>query len=50
VARGVPPTRPTYAGLFYTAPDAGRARAEKADPFKDLAPQRSVPFKRAAAH
>ena len=50
VARGIPPTRPTYAGLFYAAPDAGRARAEKADPFKDLAPQRSVPFKRSAAH
>jgi rare lipoprotein A len=50
VARGLPPTRPTYAGLFYAAPDAGRARAEKADPFKDLAPQRSVPFKRAASH
>jgi rare lipoprotein A len=48
VARGLPPTRPTYAGLFYVAPE--RARAEKTDPFKDLAPQRSVPFKRAASH
>jgi rare lipoprotein A len=50
VARVLPPTRPTYAGLFYAAPEAGRARAEKTDPFRDLAPQRSVPFKRAASH
>jgi rare lipoprotein A len=46
VARVLPPARPTYAGLFYAAPDAGHVRSAKSDPFKDLAPQRVVSLKR----
>jgi rare lipoprotein A len=48
VARAFPPSRPAYAGLFYAAPDAKGARFAKSDPFKDLAPQRFVSFRRPA--
>jgi len=40
-----PPSRPVMAGLYYADPQGPKTRFAKADPFKDLKPQRFLPLR-----